>query len=92
MRIPDKKTVGRPPVGRSADGEPIPVTTYPRLTVIIEQGLKDRLEAASLLTGKPVYGIIADALEGHLGALPAEDRRAIDANVKRMREYRTAKQ
>jgi predicted DNA-binding protein len=59
------------------------------LTVIIEQTLKDRLEALSSITGKAAYQIIREALESHLAALPPEDRRLVEAQAKRMQEHRS---
>jgi len=43
----------------------VPVSKFPRLTVIMERGLKDRLEAFSSIAGKAAYQIIRDALESH---------------------------
>jgi predicted DNA-binding protein len=87
-----KTPVGRPPTGRAEDGQPLAVSRFPRLTVIMEQGVKDRLEALGSITGKPAYQIIREALEAHLASLPAEDRRLVEAQAKRMQEHRTTKQ
>lgn len=86
-----KKPVGRPPAGRSPDGRPVAVSRFPRLTVIMEQPVKDRLEALSSISGKPAYQIIRDALEAHLAALRPEDKRLVEAQAKRMQEYRAGK-
>jgi len=84
-----KRPVGRPPAGRSPDGSPVTVSSFPRLTVIMERSVKDRLEALSSITGKPAYQIIREALEAHLSALPGEDRRLVEAQATRMQEHRT---
>jgi len=89
--MPGKQQAGRPLKGRSADGEPVAVSRFPRLTLLIEQSIKDRLEALSLITGKPAYQIIREALEAHLAALPPEDRRLVEGQAKRMQEYRAGK-
>jgi predicted DNA-binding protein len=89
--MPGKKPVGRPLAGRSADGQPVAVSRFPRLTVIMEQAVKDRLEALSSITGKPAYQIIREALEAHLASLPVEDRRLVEAQAKRMQEHRASK-
>lgn len=89
--MPGKKPVGRPLAGRSADGKPVAVSRFPRLTVIMEQAVKDRLEALGSITGKPAYQIIREALEAHLASLPVEDRRLVEAQAKRMQEHRTSK-
>lgn len=73
------------------DGQPALVSSFPRLTVIMEHAIKDRLEALSSITGKPAYQIIREALEAHISALPPEDRRLVEAQAKRMQEHRTAK-
>ena len=86
-----KKNVGRPPVGRSADGRPVAVSRFPRLTVIMEQAVKDRLEALSSITGKPAYQIIREALESLLASLPPEDKRLVEAQARRMQEHRGIK-
>lgn len=88
--MPGKRKVGRPPTGRSEDGQPVAVSRFPKLTVIMEQSVKDRLEALSLITGKPAYQIIREALEAYLAALPLEDKRLVEAQAKRMHEHRTA--
>jgi predicted DNA-binding protein len=89
--MPGKRKIGRPLKGRSEDGEPVAVSRFPRLTVIMEQPVKDRLEALSSITSKPAYQIIREALEAHLSALPLEDRRLVEAQAKRMQEHRAAK-
>ena len=89
--MPGKKPVGRPRAGRSADGQPVAASRFPRLTVIMEQAVKDRLEALSSITEKPAYQIIREALEAHLASLPIEDRRLVEAQAKRMQEHRTSK-
>jgi predicted DNA-binding protein len=67
------------------------VSKFPRLTVIMEQGLKDRLEALGSITEKPAYQIIHDALESLLASLPPEDKRLVEAQARRMQEHRGIK-
>jgi len=80
MAVRKQSKGGRPPSG--PDGEP--VSKYPRLNIVMEPRIRDLLAAACTLTRKPAWKILADALEGYVKGMPAQDRASIDSMVNRM--------
>ena len=77
-----KRKRGRPPAGVSADGTPVNVRQYPRLTISMKPETRLRLEVAHTVTGQPVREIVEAALQGYLERLPAKHRKAIEDTVK----------
>ena len=82
---PQKRGRGRPTTGmrpgeRSGD--------YVRVTVRLPPAEKARLEAASMLTGRPAWRFILDAIDQAIAALPASDRALIDKLARRVQAER----
>lgn len=77
-----KRRIGRPPAGARA-GEK--VKDYPQLSIRLPGEVKAKLQALSLIAGKPQWRIIIDAVECYLREQPESERRMIDELVGRSR-------
>ena len=75
---------GRPASGVGANGQPEKVSEYRRMTVLLPPEIKNRLEAVSTLQHAPAWRVIAAAIESYIGALPVEDRKAVEMLAQRM--------
>jgi predicted DNA-binding protein len=71
----ERKRVGRPPAGARA-GEK--VKDYPQLSIRLPAEVKGKLAALSLVTGRPQWRIIADAIDCYVKERPESERRMVD--------------
>ena len=75
-----KRGAGRPPTGSHGER----VSDYPRLTVRIPRGTKNRLELLSTLRGVPVWKLLDTAVLAYIEQLPEDERRDVARLSKRM--------
>jgi predicted transcriptional regulator len=80
-----RKGRGRPPAGDTGEE----VRGYPKMTVMMKPATKAQLKALSLMTRKPAWRILDQALADYVKALPAEDRRALESLAKRVEARQT---
>ena len=76
------KRIGRPPAGARV-GEK--VKDYPQLSIRLPGDVKAKLQALSLITARPQWRIITDAIECYLRERPEPERRMIDELAVRTR-------
>src|SRR5437868_15067284 len=74
--------VGRPPAGAHA-GEK--VKDYPQLSVRLPLEIKAKLQALSLVSSRPQWRLITDAIECYLREHPEAEQRMVDELVGRSR-------
>jgi predicted DNA-binding protein len=80
---PDRKPrIGRPPAGARV-GEK--VQDYPQLSLRLPPESKALLAAASQMTNRALWRIVADAIEEHVSRLRQADQRLIRELVERRR-------
>jgi predicted DNA-binding protein len=70
-----RRRIGRPPAGARA-GEK--VKDYPQLSIRLPGEVKAKLHALSLVTSRPQWRIITDAIDCYLRARPEAERRIVD--------------
>jgi predicted transcriptional regulator len=71
----ERRRVGRPPAGARA-GEK--VKDYPQLSIRLPADVKAKLQALSLIGGRPQWRVITDAIECYLKERPEPERRIVD--------------
>ncbi len=76
------RRIGRPPAGARA-GEK--VKDYPQLSLRIPGDIKAKLHALSILTGRPQWRLISDAIEQYLRSHPEPEQRIVEELVGRSR-------
>jgi predicted DNA-binding protein len=76
------RRIGRPPAGASA-GEK--VKDYPQLSIRVPVEIKAKLVALSVVTNRPQWRIITDAIECHYREQPDSDRRMVEDLMGRAR-------
>src|SRR5438874_13803732 len=76
------RRVGRPPAGARA-GEK--VKDYPQLSIRLPGDIKAKLQALSLVSSRPQWRIITDAIECYVRERPEPERRMVDELVSRSR-------
>src|SRR5262245_3333999 len=74
------RRIGRPPAGARA-GEK--VKDYPQLGIRLPGDIKAKLQALSLVSSRPQWRIITDAIESYWRARPEPERRMVDELVGR---------
>ena len=74
--------IGRPPAGARA-GEK--VKDYPQLSVRLPLEIKAKLQALSLVSSRPQWRLITDAIECYLRERPEAEQRMVDELVGRSR-------
>ena len=74
--------VGRPPAGARA-GEK--VKDYPQLSIRLPADIKAKLQALSLVSSRPQWRIITDAIECYLRERPEPEQKMVDELVGRSR-------
>jgi hypothetical protein len=80
-----RRRIGRPPAGARA-GEK--VKDYPQLSIRLPGEVKAKLHALSLVTSRPQWRIITDAIDCYLKARPDAERRMVDDLAGRSRARR----
>jgi predicted DNA-binding protein len=71
----ERRRIGRPPAGARA-GER--VKDYPQLSIRLPGDVKAKLHALSLVTSRPQWRIITDAIEGYLKDRSEAERRLVE--------------
>jgi hypothetical protein len=75
-----RRPSGRPPAGIQA-GEK--VKDYPQLSVRLPPESKATLHALSLVSGRPQWRVMSDAINVYLGERPPSERRQVAELVRR---------
>jgi predicted DNA-binding protein len=81
------RRIGRPPAG-ARDGER--VKDYPQLSIRLPAEIKAKLHAISLISSRPQWRLIIDAIECYLRTRPEAEQKMVDELLARTRS-RTAK-
>jgi hypothetical protein len=77
--------IGRPPAGARA-GEK--VKDYPQLSMRLPGEVKAKLQALSLIAGRPQWRIITDAIDCYVKERPEPERKMVDELASRTRGSR----
>ena len=78
----DHRRVGRPPAG-AREGER--VKDYPQLSIRLPGDVKAKLHALSVVSARPQWRLISDAIDCYLREWPEPERRLVDELVGRSR-------
>jgi hypothetical protein len=78
----EPRRVGRPPAGARA-GEK--VKDYPQLSIRLPDDVKAKLQALSVITGRPQWRLIAESIECFLMGRPEAEQRMVHELVGRSR-------
>ena len=78
----ERRRIGRPPAGARA-GEK--VKDYPQLSIRLPGDVKAKLQALSLISARPQWRLIAEAIECYLRQRPQEEQRIVAELVGRSR-------
>ena len=81
----ERRRIGRPPAG-ARDGEK--VKDYPQLSIRLPGEVKAQLHALSLVTSRPQWRIITDAIDSFLQERTEAERRLVDELTGRSRRRR----
>jgi len=81
--------IGRPPAGARA-GEK--VKDYPQLSIRLPGDVKAKLQALSVITGRPQWRLITDSIECFLKDRPDAEQRMVHELVGRSRSRGVKKQ
>jgi len=84
----NRRRIGRPPAG-AREGER--VKDYPQLSIRLPGEIKAKLHALSIVTARPQWRLITDAIEGYLHDQPEPERRMVNELVSRSRQRRRSK-
>ena len=80
----ETKRMGRPPEGLGKKGEPERIRDYPKLLVTIRPTVRTRLKAMASTENRPAWQIVEDALSLYFEQLPTEQRRSVQAAMRRV--------
>lgn len=80
-----RRKIGRPPAG-AREGEK--VKDYPQLSIRLPLEVKSKLSALSVISARPQWRLISEAIECYLAARPDSERRLVEDLVKRTRPAR----
>ena len=83
------RRIGRPPAGARA-GEK--VKDYPQLSIRLPGEVKAKLQALSVITGRPQWRLITDSIECFLNDRPEDEQRMVRELVGRSRSRSPKKQ
>ena len=81
----ERRRIGRPPAG-ARDGEK--VKDYPKLSVRLPGDVKARLQALSLISSRPQWRIISEAIDCYLRDRSESERRMVEELAGRARGRR----
>jgi hypothetical protein len=84
----ERRRIGRPPAG-ARDGEK--VKDYPQLSIRLPGDVKAKLQALSVIAGRPQWRIISEAIECYVRERPEPERRMVDDLVGRAKGRTRAK-
>ena len=82
------RRIGRPPAGE--DGEK--VKDYPQLSIRLPLDVRAKLQALAMVTTRPQWRLITDAIECYLAERPDHERRMVEELVGRARARTAARQ
>jgi predicted DNA-binding protein len=85
----EPRRIGRPPAGARA-GEK--VKDYPQLSIRLPGDVKAKLQALSVITGRPQWRLITDSIECFLKDRPDAEQRMVHELVGRSRSRGLKKQ
>jgi predicted transcriptional regulator len=71
----ERRRIGRPPAG-ARDGER--VKDYPQLSIRLPAEVKAKLHAISLISARPQWRLITDAIECYLRTRPDAEQKMVD--------------
>jgi hypothetical protein len=75
--------MGRPPAAKDPKGQPEMTSTWPKLAVSVRPSVRSLVQALAMLERRPAWQVVEDALRQYGDRLPAEDRKIVDALVRR---------
>jgi len=81
-----KPRIGRPPAG-AREGEK--VKDYPQLSIRLPADVKAKLQALSLISSRPQWRLISDAIESYLRERPEAEQSLVRDLMSRTRSRRT---
>ncbi len=73
QKPPARRRIGRPPAG--AGGEK--VKDYPQLSIRLPAEVRSKLQALAIVTTRPQWRLITDAIECYLAERPEHERRMV---------------
>jgi predicted DNA-binding protein len=77
-----RRRIGRPPAG-AREGER--VKDYPQLSIRLPAEIRSKLQALSVVTARPQWRLITDAIECYLKTRPESEQQAVDEMAGRSR-------
>jgi predicted DNA-binding protein len=81
-----KPRIGRPPAG-AREGEK--VKDYPQLSIRLPADVKAKLQALSLISSRPQWRLISDAIENYLRDRPESEQMLVKDLMSRSRSRRS---
>ena len=84
-RAEARRPIGRPPAG-AREGEK--VKDYPQLSIRLPVEIKAKLQALSVISARPQWRLISEAIDCYLKQQPDAERRLVEDLVKRARPPR----
>jgi predicted DNA-binding protein len=78
----ERRRIGRPPAGARA-GEK--VKDYPQLSIRLPEDVRAKLQALSVISSRPQWRLIAEAIECYLKQRPEVEQRMVQELVGRSR-------
>lgn len=78
----EKRRIGRPPAG-AREGEK--VKDYPQLSIRLPAEVKAKLQALSVISSRPQWRLISDAIECYLRDRPEPEQKMVEDLVTRSR-------
>jgi predicted DNA-binding protein len=81
-----KPRIGRPPAG-AREGEK--VKDYPQLSIRLPADVKAKLQALSLISSRPQWRLISDAIENYLRDRPESEQTLVKDLMSRSRSRRS---
>jgi len=84
----EHRRIGRPPAG-ARDGER--VKDYPQLSIPLPAEVKAKLHAISLISARPQWRLITDAIECYLRTRPDAEQKMVDELLARTRSRAAGK-
>lgn len=85
----ETRRIGRPPAG-AREGER--VKDYPQLSIRLPAEVKAKLQALSVISGRPQWRLITDSIECYLRQRPEAEQRMVEELVGRSRSRSLKKQ
>ena len=83
-----RRRIGRPPAG-AREGEK--VKDYPQLSIRLPADVKAKLQALSLISSRPQWRLISDAIECYLRGRPEAEQTLVRDLMSRTRSRRPAR-